>query len=240
MNKKAIVLLSGGIDSTATLVYAIKKGFECYAISFDYNQKHKIELEYAKEIAIKYKAIEHKIVQIDIGILAKSALLSGSSEVPKYKNINELPQNIPVTYVPARNILFLSYALSWAESIKANNIFIGANKDDYQGYPDCRPDFYKKFEELANIGTSFVDKNGKIKIMTPFINSTKEEIIIFGKNNDIDFSKTFTCYDPINGKPCGKCYSCLVRQNAFGIIKKKVITLVILAQAPNNSKKRKI
>lgn len=221
MNKKAIILLSGGIDSTATLVYAIKEGYECYAISFDYNQKHKIELEYAKKTAKKYNVKSHKIIKINLDIITQSALLSGNNEVPKYKDINELPNEIPVTYVPARNILFLSYALSWAESIKANNIFVGANKDDYQGYPDCRPDFYKKFEELANIGTSFVEKTEKIKILTPFINSTKEEIIIFGIENNIDFSETFTCYDPIDGKPCGKCYSCLVRQNAFDKINKK-------------------
>ncbi len=220
MNKKAIILLSGGIDSTATLVSAINEGYECYAISFDYNQKHKIELEYAKKIAKKYNVKEHKIIKLNLDILAKSSLLSGSNEVPKYKNINELPNNIPVTYVPARNTLFLAYALSWAESINANNIFIGANKDDFQGYPDCRPDFYKKFEELANIGTSFVEKTEKIEIITPFINSTKEEIILFGLKNNIDFSETFTCYEPIDGKPCGKCYSCIVRQNAFDKIKK--------------------
>ena len=221
MNKKAIILLSGGIDSTATLVYAIKEDYKCYAISFDYNQKHKIELEYAKEIAKKYNVIEHKIIKLDLNILTESALISGNKEVPKYNDIKDLPKNIPVTYVPARNTLFLSYALSWAESINAGNIFIGANKDDYQGYPDCRPEFYKKFEELANIGTSFVDKTEKIKILTPFINSTKEEIIMFGIENNIDLSKTFTCYEPIDGKPCGKCYSCLVRQNAFDKIKKK-------------------
>ena len=176
-NKKAIILLSGGIDSTATLVYTINQGFECYAISFDYNQKHKIELEYAKQIALKFKVKQHKIIKIDIGNLTKSALIDKDIKVPKYQQAKELPKNIPVTYVPARNTIFLSYAVSWAESLKITNIFIGANKDDKNGYPDCRPDFFRKFEELANIGTSFINSTEKLKILTPFINANKEEII---------------------------------------------------------------
>ena len=215
MNKKAIILLSGGIDSTTTLVYAINQGFECYAISFDYNQKHKIELEYAKEIARKYKVKEHKIIKIDINNLTRTALINKETAVPKYKDIKELPRNIPVTYVPARNTLFLSYALSWAESLKITNIFVGANKDDNVGYPDCRPDFFKKFEELANIGTSFINSKEKIRIFIPFINSTKEEVIKYGIDNKIDYTKTFTCYEPINNMPCGHCYSCIIRNNAF-------------------------
>jgi 7-cyano-7-deazaguanine synthase len=215
MNKKAVILLSGGIDSATTLVYAIKKGFECYAISFDYNQKHKIELEYAKNLAIKYGIKKHIIVKINIGNITNSALINTKSTIPKYRNIKDLPDNIPVTYVPARNTLFLSYALSWAESLKITNIFVGANKDDNIGYPDCRPDFFKKFEELANIGTSFINSKEKIKILTPFINSTKDEIINFGINNNINYSETFTCYDPIDNKPCGQCYSCIIRNEAL-------------------------
>jgi 7-cyano-7-deazaguanine synthase len=215
MNKKAIILLSGGIDSTSTLVYALKQGFECYAISFDYNQKHKIELEYAKKLAIKYKVKEHKIIKIDINSFTNSALIDTNSTVPKYKNIKELPDNIPVTYVPARNTLFLSYALSWAESLKITIIFVGANRDDNVGYPDCRPGFFKKFEELANIGTSFINSKEKIRILTPFINSTKEGIVNFGIENNIDFSETFTCYDPVDDKPCGQCYSCIIRNEAL-------------------------
>lgn len=219
MNKKAIILLSGGIDSTATLVYAIKQGFECYAISFDYNQKHIIELEYAKKIAQKYKVKEHKTINLDINNIAKSALTNENIKVPKYKDTADLPNNIPVTYVPARNTLFLSYALSWAESLEITNIFIGANKNDKNGYPDCRPGFFKKFEELANIGTSFINSTERIRILTPFINSNKEEIINFGIQNDIDFLDTFTCYDPLNDKPCGQCYSCIIRNDAFEKLK---------------------
>jgi len=221
MNKKAIILLSGGIDSTTTLVFAINQSFECYAISFDYNQKHKIELEYAKKIAMKYKVKEHKTIKININNFTKSALINENSAVPKYKNIKELPDNIPVTYVPARNTLFLSYALSWAESLKITTIFVGANKDDKVRYPDCRSEFFKKFEELANIGTSFINSKEKIKILAPFINFTKEEVIKYGIENSIDFANTFTCYEPINGKPCGKCYSCLIREDAFNKIKKE-------------------
>ncbi len=221
MNKKAIILLSGGIDSTATLVYAIKQGFECYAISFDYNQKHKIELEYSKKLTLKYKIKEHKIVKIDINSITPSALTNESLKIPKYNNSNDLPNNIPVTYVPARNLLFLSYALSWAESLGITNIFFGANKNDEIGYPDCRQEFFKKFEDIANIGTSFINSTERIKILTPFINSNKEEIINFGIQNDIDFLDTFTCYDPIKNKPCGKCYSCIIRNEAFEKLGKK-------------------
>ncbi len=219
MSKKAIILLSGGIDSTATLVYAIKQEFECYAISFDYNQKHKIELEYAKKIAKKYKVKEHKIIKLNINNITKSALINKNIKVPKYKYSKDLPVNIAVTYVPARNTLFLSYALSWAESLGITKIFVGANLNDKNGYPDCRPDFFKKFEELANIGTSFINSKEKINIITPFINSKKEEIINFGIQNDIDFSDTFTCYEPINNKPCGQCYSCTIRNDAFERLK---------------------
>jgi len=213
--KKAIVLLSGGIDSTTTLVYALNQGFECYAISFDYNQKHKVELDYAKKIAKKYNVKEHKIIKISIDFIVNTPLVNKNLEVPQYNKISELPIGLSEVYVPARNILFLSYAIAWAESLKAPYIFIGANKDDYNGFPDCRPEFYEKFEEMVNLGTSFVDSKQKLKILTPFINSTKVEVIKYGIDNGINYDETFTCYNPINSKPCGKCSSCLVRKEAL-------------------------
>jgi 7-cyano-7-deazaguanine synthase len=217
MNKKAIVLLSGGLDSTTTLAIAKNKGFDVYTISFDYGQRHKIELKLAKKIAKKYLVKEHKIAKIDLRIFGGSALTSKIS-VPKDQKISQ--NKIPITYVPARNTIFLSYALAYAEVIGAFDIFIGVNAIDYSGYPDCRPDFIKTFTKLAKLATAAgVENKGNFKIHTPLIKMSKKEIIQLGIKNGVDYSLTHSCYDPIvTGKKiisCGKCDSCKLRLEGF-------------------------
>lgn len=216
--KKAIILLSGGLDSTTVLAIAQNLGFEAYALSFSYGQRHEIELEFASKIAKKFAVKEHKIAKIDLRIFGNSAL-TDNIEVPKNRNI-ENENDIPITYVPARNTIFLSYALAYAEVIGAFDIFIGVNAIDYSGYPDCRPDFINQFEKMANLGTAAGIKNQeKFKIQTPLINLSKKEIIQKGISLGIDYSMTHSCYDPIiKGNqviPCQKCDSCLLRIQGF-------------------------
>lgn len=210
--KKAVVLLSGGLDSTTVLAIAKNLGFETYALSFDYGQRHNIELEAAQNIAKEFAAKEHKISKIDLRLFGGSALTSDIA-VPK----SSLQENhIPVTYVPARNTIFLSFALAYAETIKAFDIFIGVNAVDYSNYPDCRDEFIQTFEKLANLATAAgVQNEGSFKIHSPLIKMSKAEIIKKGLELGVDYSKTHSCYDPIGTKPCGKCDSCQIRIAGF-------------------------
>lgn len=212
--KKAIVLLSGGIDSSTTLAIAKSEGFNCYALSFDYNQRHKIELESAKKVAKHIGVKEHLIISFDLRKIGGSALTS-DIEVPKQET-----EGIPVTYVPARNTIFLSFAVAWAEILKCPNIFIGANVVDYSGYPDCRPEYLEAFEKMANLATKIsVESDFKFKIQAPLIYLTKAEIIKKGLELGLDYSLTWSCYDPKghpdNPVPCLKCPSCLFRLKGF-------------------------
>ena len=215
MNKKAVILLSGGIDSTTTLAIAKDQGFEVYAISFRYGQRHQIELDAAKRIAANFKINEHLILDIDLGAIGGSALTS-NLEVPKGRHIEKISQEIPITYVPGRNIIFLSLALAWAEVLSAYDIFIGANAIDFSGYPDCRPEFLSAYETMANVGTKAGVGGKKISIHSPLIKLTKAQIIQTGVALGVDYSLTMSCYDPSpDGKACGQCDSCLLRKKGF-------------------------
>jgi 7-cyano-7-deazaguanine synthase len=212
--KKAVILLSGGLDSTTTLAIAKDMGFEIYALSFDYGQRHKIELEAAKIAAARFGTKEHKTATIDLRLFGHSAL-TDNIDVPKDQLAS--PDHIPITYVPARNTIFLSFALAYAETIGAFDIFIGANAVDYSGYPDCRPEYIEAFEKMANLATA-ASINGKQKftIHRPLILLTKGQIIQKGLGLGVDYSKTFSCYDPTTqGKPCGHCDACHLRQKGF-------------------------
>ncbi|MBT4922600.1 MAG: 7-cyano-7-deazaguanine synthase QueC [Rickettsiales bacterium] len=211
--KKALILLSGGLDSATTAAMAIQNGYEIFALSFDYNQSHKFELESAKNIVKFLNIPHHKIIKIDSGIFQNSAL-TNDIPVPKNQEIDP-DNNIPVTYVPARNILFLSYATAYAESFDITEIFIGANSVDYSGYPDCRPEFIQSFNEMINIGTKIgIEKC--LKIQTPLIHLTKKDIIQRGLDLNFDYSLTISCYDPDNqARSCGTCDSCQIRLRAF-------------------------
>lgn len=216
--KKAIVLLSGGLDSTTVLAIAKNAGFETYALSFAYGQRHKIELDSANRIAKEFGAKEHKIAKIDLRIFGNSAL-TDEIEVPKDQEISA-HNVIPITYVPARNTIFLSYALAYAETVGAFDIFIGVNAVDYSGYPDCRPEFIATFEKLANLATAAgVENQGRFKIQAPLMMMGKKEIIEKGISLGVDFSKTHSCYDPIikSGETyaCGHCDSCSLRLDGF-------------------------
>ncbi len=209
---KAIVLLSGGLDSTTVLAIAKAHNFECYALSFDYGQKQRSELESAKTIANQSKVTEHRIMKISLADIGGSALTDDKIDVPKYSESDE----IPVTYVPARNTIFLSFALAWAEVIDCQKIFIGVNALDYSGYPDCRPEFIKAFETMANLATKQSVEGDKIEIKTPLISMTKAEIIQKGLSLGVDYSQTISCYlANSNGEACGECDACVLRINGF-------------------------
>ncbi len=216
-NKKAIVLLSGGLDSATTLAVAKNQGFDCYALTFRYGQRHSIEIKSAKRIADAIGVIEHRILDIDLAAFAGSALTDRSLDVPKGRNIISRGTDIPVTYVPARNTIFLSFALAWAETLGIFDIFIGVNAIDYSGYPDCRAEFIKAFQKLANLATAAgVEGKGKYKIHTPIIKMTKAEIIKTGAKLNLDYSLTHSCYDPDEkGRACGRCDSCRLRLKGF-------------------------
>lgn len=216
MGLKAVVLLSGGIDSTTTLAIAKEQGYEIYTISFNYGQRHSIELEKAKKIAELFKSKKHIVMEIDLRKFGGSAL-TDNIPVPKDRNGKEISHGIPVTYVPARNTIFLSFALGWAEIIEADNIFLGANAIDYSGYPDCRPEYIEAFQKMANLATKAgVEGKTRIKIHTPLINMSKVEIIKKGIELGVDFGLTHSCYDPLpSGMPCGRCDSCLLRLKGF-------------------------
>ena len=213
--KRAVVLLSGGIDSTTTLAIAIAEGYQTYALSFDYGQRHQIETEAARRVANSLGAKEHRIAKIDLRVFGGSALTDDVA-VPKQRLETEIAHGIPVTYVPARNTIFLAYALAWAEVIPANDIFIGVNAIDYSGYPDCRPEFIAAFENLANVGTKAGVEGRRFKIHTPLIKFSKTDIIRKAVDLGVDLSLTHSCYDPTpEDLACGECDSCLLRLKGF-------------------------
>ena len=216
MTPKAIVLFSGGLDSTTTLAIAKSAGYALFAISFNYGQRHKVEIDKAKIIAEDFGVKEHRIANIDLRQFGNSAL-TDSIDVPTHREEEEMSSAIPVTYVPARNTIFLSYALAYAEVKKCENIFIGVNTVDYSGYPDCRPEFITAFEILANLATkASVEGSSKIRIHTPLIQMTKAEIIKKGLSLGVNYGLTHSCYDPsATGLACGICDSCLLRLKGF-------------------------
>ncbi len=217
MIEKAIVLLSGGIDSTTAMAIAKSKGRQIYALSFRYGQRHLLELEASRKIALSLGAKIHKIIDIDLRQFGGSAL-TDDIMVPKHDTLEQIQEDIiPVTYVPARNTIFLSYAMAWAEVLKASSIYIGVTAVDYSGYPDCRPEFIAAFEKMANLATkTCVTKETNLKIETPLINLSKARIIKTGLALGVDYSLTLSCYDPDEkGRSCGRCDSCLHRIKGF-------------------------
>ena len=212
--KRAVVLLSGGLDSAATLAICRQEGFEPYALSFDYGQRHKKELNAAQRVAAALGAREHRVAAIDLRVFGGSALTDDIA-VPKNRIATDADE-IPVTYVPARNMIFLSYALAWCEVLRAADIFIGANAIDYSGYPDCRPEFISAFERLANLATKAGSEGTKFRIHAPLISMSKAQIIHKGLELGVDFSLTHSCYDPsADGIACGHCDSCRLRLEGF-------------------------
>jgi len=213
--KHAVVLLSGGLDSATTLAIARSRGYETYALSFDYGQRHRQELDAARKIANSVAAKEHRIIKIDNQIFAGSALIN-DVDVPKSRSEEEIGRGIPPTYVPARNTIFLAHALAWAETIPAGHIFTGANAIDYSGYPDCRPEFIALFETLANVGTKTGAEGARIQIHAPLIKLSKAEIIRKAVELNVDLSLTHSCYDPTpDSRACGECDSCQLRLKGF-------------------------
>ena len=210
---KAVCLLSGGLDSATCLALATRQGFECYALSFDYGQRHKVELEFATRVAKALQAVEHKVAHIDLRMFGGSAL-TGEIAVPK--NFSAGP-GIPITYVPARNTIFLSFALAYAEVLEATDVFVGVNAIDYSGYPDCRPEYIDAFERMANLATrAGVEGRTRLKIHTPLIELSKAGIVKLAAELHLDFALTASCYDPgPAGEPCGGCDSCLLRAKGF-------------------------
>ncbi len=216
MGKKAVVLTSGGIDSTTTMAIARSEAYDIYALSFRYGQRHELEIESAKRIAKVLGAREHLVIEIDLGRIGGSALTT-DIDVPKTRSAEEIRAGIPVTYVPARNTIFLSYALAWAEVLGAEDIFIGVNAVDYSGYPDCRPEYIAAFESMANLALKeAVEGKMKVRIQAPLLHLTKAEIIRRGIELGVDYAFTHSCYDPKpDGRACGECDSCLLRKRGF-------------------------
>jgi len=215
VEKPAVVLLSGGLDSTTVLAIAKKQGYEPYALSFRYGQRHAIELESARRVAAAQRVKRHVIADIDLRVFGGSSLTSDIA-VPKHDAVDDLGEEIPSTYVPARNTIFLSFALAYAETINAQDIFIGVNAMDYSGYPDCRPEYIAAFQTMANLATKAGVEGGALAIHTPLIALTKAEIIARGIELGVDYSLTSSCYDPSDsGSPCGHCDSCLLRLKGF-------------------------
>lgn len=214
--KRAVVLLSGGLDSTTTAAIARSEGFDVYGLTFDYGQRHEVEIKAAQQIAERLGLANHKVCQIGLRMFGGSALTSDIA-VPKGRSTAEMDRDIPVTYVPARNTIFLSFALAWAEVLKANDIFIGVNAVDYSGYPDCRPEFIEAFQRMARLATKVgVDGTQQLAIHTPLIRLTKAQIIRCGLDLGVDYSLTITCYDPTGtGTACGHCDACLLRLKGF-------------------------
>jgi 7-cyano-7-deazaguanine synthase len=214
--KKAVILLSGGLDSATVLAIAESEGYELYALSFSYGQRHAWELEAAKRVAASIGVAQHRIAAFDLRAIGGSALTS-DIPVPKSRATQEMAQGIPITYVPARNTIFLAFALAWAEVLGADDIFLGVNALDYSGYPDCRPEYISAFEKMANLATrAGVEGRQSLKIHTPLIALSKAEIICLGRSLGVDYGLTSSCYDPSpTGAPCGQCDSCLLRQKGF-------------------------
>ncbi len=212
---QAVVLLSGGLDSTTTLAIAQAEGFQCRALSFDYGQRHDYELRAARQIAEAYGIIEHKIILLDLRTIGGSAL-TDEIDVPRDRSENDISSEIPLTYVPARNLIFLSHALAYAEVISACDIFIGVNAVDYSGYPDCRPAFIEAFQQVADLATKMGAEGSHFTIHTPLMHMTKGQIIQRGVELGVDYSLTHSCYDPDDtGRSCGRCDSCLLRAAGF-------------------------
>jgi len=210
MNKRAVILLSGGLDSVTALAIAKAEGYDCYSISFDYGQRHKTELAAAQQLAQKAGVIAHKVIQIDLRAIGGSAL-TDNIDVPEIEQ-----QGIPVTYVPARNTIFLSIALGWAEVMNAEAIFVGVNAVDYSGYPDCRPEFIDAFEKVANLATKSAAEGSAIYIKAPLMHLSKSEIVKRGTELGIDYSETVSCYQAdAQGRACGQCDSCRFRRQGF-------------------------
>lgn len=214
--KRAVCLLSGGLDSSTCLGLAKRDGFECYALSFDYGQRHLMELEAAARVAKFYGAKQHRTARIDLRVFGASAL-TAEINVPKHESAADISGGIPITYVPARNTIFLSYALAWAEVLESSDIFIGVNAIDYSGYPDCRPEFIHAFEAMANLATKAgVEGRTKIQVHTPLIQLSKADIVKLAAELKLDFALTHSCYDPLpDGRSCGQCDSCLLRKKGF-------------------------
>ncbi len=212
-DRKAVVLLSGGLDSATSLAIAVDKGYECYCLSFDYGQRHGIEIQFAASLANSLGAVEHRVARIDIGAFGGSALTDSRIEVPDYVPCEN---QIPVTYVPARNTVFLACALGWAEVLGARDIFIGVNAVDYSGYPDCRPEFITAFQTLANLATRSGVEGDHFNIQVPLIDLNKKEIIRCGMALGVDYARTVSCYRlDERGYACGRCDSCVIRRQGF-------------------------
>lgn len=214
--KPAVVLLSGGLDSATVAAIAIREGFAVHALSFSYGQRHSWELEAARRVVQSLGVTSHRIANIDLRAFGGSAL-TDDIEVPKDRGAGEMGHGIPITYVPARNTIFLSYALAWAEVLGASDVFLGVNALDYSGYPDCRPEYIHAFEAMANLATkAAVEGRQRLVIHAPLIHLTKAEIIRRGTELGVDYSLTSSCYDPaLDGRPCGRCDSCQLRQKGF-------------------------
>ncbi len=212
---KAVVLLSGGVDSATTLAVARSQGFDCHALSFDYGQRHRRELEAARAVAAALGAREHRVVAVDLRAFGGSAL-TGEIDVPKGRPRRRIGEGIPATYVPARNTVFLGLALGYAETIGAADIFIGVNAVDYSGYPDCRPEFIEAFERLANLATKMGVEGRRIRVHAPLIALTRREIVRRGVELGVDYGLTWSCYDPApDGRPCSRCDACVLRAEGF-------------------------
>jgi 7-cyano-7-deazaguanine synthase len=214
--KRAVVLLSGGLDSATVLAIARSQGYELYALSFSYGQRHVIELEAARRVSASIGVKDHRVAKIDLRVFGGSAL-TADIDVPKGRGTDEMGHGIPITYVPARNTIFLSFALAWAEVLGSSDIFIGVNALDYSGYPDCRPEFIAAFEKMANLATrAGVEERQALKVHTPLMALTKAEIIRKGIELGVNYGLTSSCYDPApTGEPCGQCDSCLLRRKGF-------------------------
>ena len=214
--KRAVCLLSGGLDSAVCLALARREGYACYALSFDYGQRHKVELDAAARVAARLGAVRHLVTSLGLDAFGGSAL-TGDIAVPKSRSAAEMSHGIPVTYVPARNTIFLSFALAWAEVLESSDIFIGVNALDYSGYPDCRPEYIEAYERMANLATrAAVEGRTRLRIHTPLLRLSKAEIVKLGRELDIPFGLTFSCYDPdAAGRPCGQCDACLLRRKGF-------------------------
>ena len=216
-SKRAIVLLSGGLDSATCLAIARSQGLSVYALSFSYSQKHSAELQCAKFLAQHYQVAEHKIITLDPSVFSGSSLVDKEMNIPKARDLSEMPLGIPSTYVPCRNALFLTYALAWAEVTKTNSIYIGVNALDYSGYPDCRPEFIAAFENMANLASKISTEGGqKVHIEAPLQNLTKAEIAKLALELSVPVEHTLSCYDPTSdGKPCNECDACILRAKGF-------------------------
>ena len=213
--KRAVVLLSGGLDSATVLAMARAEGFACHALSFRYGQRHVVELSAAERVARALGAVEHRVATIDLAWIGGSALTSNDIAVPKDRDVGAMGGDIPVTYVPARNALFLCHALAWAEVLGARDLYAGMNVLDYSGYPDCRPEFLAAFETMARLGTKAGAEGASWRVRAPLIAMTKAEIIRAGVALGVDYALTHSCYDPVGEAACGRCDACLLRQQGF-------------------------